>query len=137
MKTVFADTHYWIAIANPRDPWRKAAKRAKAELGRARLITTDEVMSEFLTGMCGGGPEFRHIAVDMVRSAMENPNIRVLPQTRASFLAAVARYESRPDKTHSLTDCASMNAMDAEGVRQILTNDHHFEQEGYTILIRR
>jgi predicted nucleic acid-binding protein len=30
-----------------------------------------------------------------------------------------------------------MNAMDAEGIREVLTNDHHFEQEGYTILIRR
>ena len=28
-----------------------------------------------------------------------------------------------------------MNAMDAEGITDVLTNDHHFEQEGYKILI--
>lgn len=29
-----------------------------------------------------------------------------------------------------------MSAMDALGIREILTSDRHFEQEGYTILIR-
>ena len=28
-----------------------------------------------------------------------------------------------------------MNAMDAEGITDVLTHDHHFEQEGYKILI--
>jgi predicted nucleic acid-binding protein len=30
-----------------------------------------------------------------------------------------------------------MNTMDAKGIREILTNDHHFEQEGYVLLIKR
>jgi hypothetical protein len=29
-----------------------------------------------------------------------------------------------------------MNAMDAEDIKDVLTHDHHFEQEGYNILIR-
>jgi len=33
MKTVFADSHYWIAIVNPDDPWAKAAKEARSDLG--------------------------------------------------------------------------------------------------------
>jgi hypothetical protein len=28
-----------------------------------------------------------------------------------------------------------MNVMDARGIREILTNDHHFEQEGFVVLI--
>ena len=28
-----------------------------------------------------------------------------------------------------------MNAMDAEEIRDVLTHDHHFEQEGYNVLI--
>jgi hypothetical protein len=29
-----------------------------------------------------------------------------------------------------------MNAMDAAGIRDVLTNDHHFEQDGYRVLIK-
>ena len=30
-----------------------------------------------------------------------------------------------------------MNVMEAESVTQVLTNDHHFEQEGFTVLMKR
>lgn len=43
-------------------------------------------------------------------------------------------YESRPDKGYSLTDCLSMHVMRREGLTHILTNDHHFTQEGFHIL---
>jgi len=45
MKTVFADTLYWVATARPLDSWRPAAYRARRDLGRALLITTDEVLT--------------------------------------------------------------------------------------------
>src|SRR5438105_965772 len=48
--------------------------------------------------------------------------------------AALALYEARPDKSYSLTDCRSMLAMRALGLTEALTNDHHFTQEGFTIL---
>ena len=66
-----------------------------------------------------------------VRSA---PDVDVLPQTRADFDAALALYEARSDKAYSLTDCRSMGALRALGVSEVLTNDHHFTQEGFTIL---
>jgi predicted nucleic acid-binding protein len=31
--------------------------------------------------------------------------------------------------------CISMEAMRQEGVNEILTNDNHFKQEGFTILL--
>jgi predicted nucleic acid-binding protein len=58
----------------------------------------------------------------------------VLPQTRADFDAALALYEARPDKGYSLTDCRSMLAMQGQSITDVLTNDHHFTQEGFTIL---
>ena len=63
-----------------------------------------------------------------------DPLIDVLPQTRADFDAALALYEARPDKAHSLTDCRSMLALRALGMTEVLTNDHHFTQEGSSIL---
>ena len=66
----------------------------------------------------------------MVRAIMSNPNVTVVPQTRDSFLQALRRYEARLDKSYTLTDCMSMDVMQDEGIKEALTNDHHFTQEG-------
>jgi len=137
MRTVFADTAYWIAMASPHDQCREAAKRATEALGNARILTTDEVLSEFLTVLRSGGPNVRREAVRMVRAIIGNPNVKVVPQTRDSFLTGLELYEQRPDKEYSLIDCVSMNVMRAEEITDVLTNDHHFEQEGFRILMRR
>jgi len=54
MKTVFADSHYWIAIAKPGDPWADAAKAAKLSIGDVLMVTTDEVLTEFLAALSRG-----------------------------------------------------------------------------------
>ena len=135
MKMVFADSNYWIAIVAPNDQWAEAAKRARGLLGDVVLLTTDEVLSEFLTALSRYGQNLRQQAARMVRAILDNPNVKVLPQTRDSFLRGVELYEQRPDKTYSLTDCISMNAMRTESVGEILTHDHHFAQEGFQVLI--
>ena len=136
MKSVFADSLYWIAIARPRDPWSAAARKAKAELGDVRIITTDEVLGEFLTALCGGGPKLRQQAASIVREIISNPMVKVIPQSRDSFLGGLKFYELRGDKEYSLVDCISMNVMRSESIDEILTNDHHFEQEGFALLIK-
>jgi predicted nucleic acid-binding protein len=60
--------------------------------------------------------------------------VHVLPQSRADFDAALALYAARADKEYSLTDCRSMVALRALGMIEVLTNDRHFTQEGFTIL---
>lgn len=137
MKTVFADAVYWIAIVKPRDPWREAAKSARDQLGSARLVTTDEVLTEFLAALSKGGPNLRRAAVKMVREILSNANIKVVPQSRDSFQKGLSRYEARSDKQYSLQDCISMNVMESESITEVLTSDRHFEQEGFTVLMKR
>ena len=137
MRTVFADTQYWLAIVRPSDQWQESAKRAKSLLKNTLMLTTDEVLAEFLTALSAGGKQLRLQAVKMVRAILDDPNVRVLPQTRDSFLRGVAFYERRPDKKYSLTDCISMNAMKSESVTKILTNDHHFQQEKFEVLMTK
>jgi predicted nucleic acid-binding protein len=52
-----------------------------------------------------------------------------------TFLEALDFYEKHLDKGYSLTDCVSMLTMKNLAVREILTRDNHFEQEGFTILL--
>ena len=48
----------------------------------------------------------------------------------------IALYNARPDKGYSLADCISMQIMRREGLTDVLTNDRHFEQEGFRALFR-
>ncbi|OHB62270.1 MAG: nucleic acid-binding protein [Planctomycetes bacterium RBG_13_60_9] len=137
MRRVFADSSYWIAVVKPKDQWSEIAHNASKSLGDAVLVTTDEVLTEFLTALSRGGPSLRPAAAKMVRAILGNANVRVIQQTREGFLKGVTRYEGREDKEYSLTDCISMNVMESQSLADVLTNDHHFEQEGFNVLIKR
>jgi predicted nucleic acid-binding protein len=135
MKRVFADTAYWLATFSPRDQWRGAALRARGDIGDCLLMTTDEVLTEFLTGVAGGGPYTRRMAASLVRRVLCSPAVAVVPQSRETLLAGLALYEGRPDKSYSLTDCISMETMRREGLVDVLTNDRHVQQEGVRVLL--
>jgi len=137
LKSVFTDTVYWLATVVPSDQWRESARKARDELGPVRLVTTDEVLTEFLAALSAGGEHIRRQAARFVTAILDNPNVKVVPQSRDSFLQGLQLYEQRPDKGYSLTDCISMNIMRTEGLTEVLTNDHHFTQEGFTVLIQR
>ena len=85
-KSVFVDSSYWIASANPRDQWHSAAKNPDSRLGPTILVTTDAVLTEFLTALSRSGQTFREKAVEMVTTIMADPNNKVIPQTRELFL---------------------------------------------------
>jgi len=48
MQTVFADTFYWIALLNPNDEAHARAATVSKDLISVRIVTTDEVLTEFL-----------------------------------------------------------------------------------------
>ena len=137
MSAVFADAPYFIALFRPRDQWKETAQEARRQLGEVELVTTDEILGEFLTAMSRVSPVIREQAVVAVQGMLRDGSIRVIPQTRPSFLDGLNRYSRRLDKTYSLHDCIAMNVMDAEGIAQVLTSDHNFEQEGFIILMKQ
>jgi predicted nucleic acid-binding protein len=131
---LFADTFYWVAVLSPRDPFHARVMAWSRNLGTTRLITTDEVLTEVLNWFSGAGPFWRSKAALFVHELHSDAGVDVLPQSRADFDAALALYEARLDKDYSLTDCRSMVALHSLGISDVLTNDHHFTQEGFTIL---
>jgi len=97
------------------------------EFSRSRppdqIVTTDEVLSEYLTFFSGMTPSVRRKAGDNAAALLRNPRVKVMPQSRDSFLAGIELYRARPDKGYSLTDCISMITMRREGLTEALTND--------------
>lgn len=135
MREVFADTAYWIALTNPLDQHHEAAVQASTSIGRARLLTTDTVLIEYLNAFADRGRTLRQAAVAAVETIVANPSVRVLAQNRGTFRKGFTLYKARPDKGYSLTDCISMTVMKARRISGVLTTDRHFEQERFILLM--
>ena len=125
------------AVSNPRDDWHQASLRAYIALGTCEIITTDSVLTEYLTMFAAQGNHARDRAVATVERLLHTLRVLVVPQTREIFLLGMELYKARRDKEYSLTDCISMNTMREMGITEILTNDHHFTQEGFHVLVTR
>jgi predicted nucleic acid-binding protein len=135
MRRIFADAVYWVAIAHRKDQWHARAVQVSQQIGAVALVTTDEVLTEFLNHFSAYGDAIRARVTSTVRDLLNDPTVTVIPQSRQSFLFGLALYESRLDKEYGLTDCISMAAMRQEGIAEILTHDDHFTQEGFTRLL--
>jgi hypothetical protein len=53
MTAVFADTFYWVALTDPDDALYEPAVHIEALLAGRSIVTTDEVLGEFLTFFSG------------------------------------------------------------------------------------
>jgi predicted nucleic acid-binding protein len=124
-----------VAIFVPGDAWASAAYAA--DCSDALLVTTEEVLSEFLNAVSGHGDHIRRLACQLVRAILDDPAIEVASQSHESFLAGLALYERRPDKEYSLADCISMNVMRQGNIQDVLSNDRHFAQEKFTLLMSK
>lgn len=94
------------------------------------------VLTEVLNAFAERGAHPRAVCVSAVQAIIADARTDVVPQTRHLFQDALALYRQHSDKGWSLTDCASFAIMDKRGIVETLTYDHHFEQRGYTALLR-
>jgi predicted nucleic acid-binding protein len=135
VKTIFADTLYWIALINPKDQWSQRTLEVEDTLQAVRLITTEIVLIEFLNYFCNSGSVMRQAVGDAAQRILQNPMVEVLPLTHGLFVAGLQLYGERLDKGYSLTDCISMIVMKEYGLMEILTHDRHLSQEGFQVLL--
>lgn len=131
MSAVFADTFYWIALTTPLDAAHERAGKFVDD-----VVTTQEVLIEYLNFFSSGPEHLRRNAAKSMRAILRDPTVRVIPQSNRSFHMGLELFHARPDKGYSLTDCISMQVMRQEGLTAVLTHDRHFEQEGFRALFR-
>ena len=132
MRYYFVDTWHFIAKFDRHDAHHTAAAALERRLPASLLITHDGVLTEFLAFMSAAGALNRAAAARLVRQTMWSST--VVPADRPLFLRALERYGRRLDKQYSLVDCMSMIVMEDHGIRHVLTNDHHFRQEGFEVV---
>ncbi len=107
----------------------------ESQIGGYKFVTTDAILTEVLNYFSGYGNITRREIAALVADILADENFQVIEQTREVFLDGLELYELRLDKGYSLTDCVSMNVCRELGITEVLTQDHHFEQEGFEILL--
>jgi len=108
---VFADTFYWIALTDSTDAAHKRARQVTDD-----LVTTDEVLTEYLNFFSASQEFMRREIVLTVEDILQDPGVTLVPQSRETFLAGLSLFRTRADKGYSLTDCISMRTMQRLGL---------------------
>lgn len=135
MPTVLVDTAAWIALVNTRDELHVRAEQTMADLRnrKAILVTTEFVLLEVANALCT--LVWREKAIRLIDGLRSLSNLRIIPADTALMEDGWQLYRSRSDKEWSLTDCISIVVSRREGIDQIFTSDHHFEQAGLVKLL--
>ena len=129
MKTVFADTFYFLALLSPEDEHHERVKEYAAAF-RGEIVTTEWVLTEVANGLSGS--PHRREAARLIATLPRLPNVIVIQSHPELFQLGTRLYGDRPDKEWSLTDYISFVVMRDEEVAEALTHDRHFKQAGFT-----
>lgn len=108
--------------------------RAVAVANR-RLVTTTYVLAE-LTALLGRMRVTRERQIEVLKEIRGTPHVIVVPIEPDYFDTSWDLWRDRPDKEWTLTDCSSFVVMQARGLTDALTTDHHFEQAGFVRLLK-
>lgn len=132
MKSVFADTAFYVAIINERDALHLAAMEFSKQY-RGHIVTTEYVLVEL--GNWFARSAHRNRFGYLIQQVFGDSKTTIVPAERSLLLEGVDLYVSRADKDWSLTDCVSFIAMRRFALTDALTDDHHFAQAGFNLLL--
>jgi hypothetical protein len=133
VKPLFADTFYFLALLNL-DDGAHGRVLSHLETRIDPLLTTACVLTEVADALAT--PGMRESFPRLLAALRADPACTIVPTTQGLLEQGVELYAQRLDKGWSLTDCISFVVMRQQGVTEALTGDHHFEQTGFTALLR-
>jgi len=136
MKKVFADSCYWIALLDPSDSLHLKAEDVSKTLGNAIIITSEMVFIEVLNSLSKYGPRIREATVKILYELKRNSNAQVVLLTSLQFNNALKLYGEYADKEWGLVDCSSFQIMRNYDIKEALTDDKHFQQAGFSPLLK-
>jgi len=132
MKSVFADTFYFLALLNERDAAHARAVAASRIAGLA-LVTTEFVLIELADALCK--PQQRDEVLALCNVVETDPAFTLIRATTELIQRGRKLYGDRADNEWPLTDCISFVVMHDRGVSEAFTADHHFVQAGFKALL--
>ena len=133
MKTVFADSFFFLALVNAHDEAHEKAIRACQQTDQI-LVTTGWVITEVADGL-SRVPNRAQVS-EFLNALKNDPEVEIILPSRELFEMGLELYSKYGDKGWTLTDCISFVAMKEEGISDALTGDPHFAQAGFNILLK-
>lgn len=137
MIPIFADTAALIALGDRGDSFHCQAMAVRDELKRNHrsFITTDAVILELASYF--SQPDKRIVAISLIETINQSEKWKNIPIERLLIKRGFERYKKMADKSWSMVDCISMIVAEKYGITDIFTSDHHFEQAGFRILLKK
>ena len=129
---IFADTSYWVALQNRRDPHHALATRLLREHDGSTLLTTNHVRGETWTYLRRRGGHGS--AVAFLDALDRSPRVEVGvvdPEQEGAALRWLRRHDERE---YSFVDSTSFVVMRAFRLRHALAFDGDFAAAGFVEL---
>ena len=133
MTAIFADTSFFVAFLSSTDQYHAAAHDQFAHY-EGRIVTTQWVLTEVANYFASSSK--RAAAGEFIQKLNADSRFSVVPAVANDFSEGLLLYGQRVDKQWSLTDCISILTMRHQQIVEALTADHHFEQAGFTALLK-
>ncbi len=134
MNTIFVDTSALIALGNKRDDLHQKAKRVRKALiqQKCAFLTTNAVLLELCNAF--SAVPHRNSALQLINAIQQSKNWKCF-EIDPLMKPGLELFRNRPDKEWSLVDCQSILVAQQFRVTDVFTNDHHFEQAGFNVLL--
>lgn len=132
MSAPFADTFFFLALLSEGDPAHPKAVEALQSF--PQIVTSEFILLE-LGNACARAEDHADFLA-LVEGMRASSRITVIPLGPELLNRGLALMARRPDKNWSLTDCISFVLMEERDLKEALTGDQHFEQAGFTALLR-
>lgn len=133
MSLVFADAFYFVARLNRRDQHHERVLKFSRDF-RARILTSEWILTEVADALAGAACRGR--VRDFIHGLRQNPGCEIIPASPELLDHALDFYHQHADKAWTLTDCTSFVIMRERNATEALTGDRHFEQAGFTALLK-
>jgi len=136
MHSVFIDTVAFVAINNKNEQFHKSSVEINKNLlmNKVQYYTSNFVLDESITLL---SKRIGHEqTVDFCEKISKSGLIKVIHISETIEKQAWQIFKKYSDKEYSFTDCTSFAVMKNFKIDSAFTNDHHFEQMGFEILIK-
>lgn len=135
MEWIFLDASGIVALLNKSDQLHIQANAVYQRFRASwyRFLTTDIVLME--VGNVLSQPAFKRAVNVYIETLRQSRKSSVIYTNEVDFTAGLQRYGKYADKDWGLSDCVSFEVMRQYSCTQVFTNDHHFTQAGFAILL--
>lgn len=134
---VFVDTSALIAIGNKRDAFHAQAREVNDQLIQSNsfFVTSSAILLEF--GNAFSTINLKPFSVRLIDAIMQSKKWKSVVVDENIMNDSFKLYKQMIDKDWGFVDCSSIVLAKSLGIQNVFSTDHHFEQAGLTILLKK